>query len=212
MDKEKKNSVLIVDDDNTNIVALTHILSHEFNLLTASNGKDGIELAEKNIPDVILLDIVMPDMDGHDVLSALKNSEKTKNIPVIFVTALSNPSEEEKGLALGASDYITKPFASAIVKLRVHNQIKLINQMQMIIDKEIEEKSNRTKLEFLLNMSHEMLTPMNAIMGMTQILLRGQSTGETRELLNEIDAASKSLLKFINDLLDASQEKSVRNY
>ena len=199
-----KNSVLIIDDDDVNIAALNHILSSDYTLYTAKNGMEGIELAEKNLPDIILLDIIMPEMDGHAVLSALKSSEKTKNIPVIFVTALSTANEEEKGLALGASDYITKPFIYPIVKLRVQNQIKIINQMRLIIEKELVEKSNRTKFEFFSKMSHEMLTPMNAILGITHILKRSHTTGETKEGLDEIEKASQSLLGFIHELLEMS--------
>ena len=208
MDKQVKNSVLIVDDDNMNIEALTQILSADYTVYTAESGKDGIMMAQKHNPDVILLDIVMPGMDGHAVLSELKSSKQTQDIPVIFVTALNNANEEEKGLAMGASDYITKPFISAIVKLRVKNQIKIINQMRVIVEKELAEKSSQAKIEFLSNVSHEMLTPMNAIMGMTQILKRSYSSGETREYLDEIDDASKNLLGFIHGLLDISQDKT----
>ena len=193
-----------MDDDNTNIVALTLILGDDYTVYSAENGMDGIMLAEKHLPDIILLDIVMPKMDGHAVLAALKSSERTQNIHVIFVTALNSVNEEGKGLAMGASDYITKPFVSAIVKLRIQNQIKIINQMRLIIEKELEEKSNRAKFEFLSKMSHEMLTPMNAIMGMTQILKRSHNSGETKEYLDEIDNASKKLLGFIHGLLNVS--------
>ena len=204
MDKETKNRVLIIDDDDLNIIALTKILSRDYDVYSANNGMDGIKLAEKHMPDVILLDIIMPEMDGYAVLSMLKNSHKTQNIPVLFVTALGSANEEEKGLALGAADYISKPFVYAIVKLRIQNQIKMINQMHLIIEKELEEKSSHEKIEFFSKMSHEMLTPMNAIMGMTQILKRNYSSGETRQYLDEIDDASKNLLGFIHSLLGIS--------
>jgi len=206
MDKQTKNSVLIVDDDETNIISLKLILDSDYTVYTANNGMDGVKLAEKYLPNVILLDILMPEMNGHDVLAALKNSEKTQDISVIFVTTLDCPIEEEKGLALGAIDYITKPFVPNIVKLRVQNQISLINQMHMIIEKELAEKSSRTKLEFLSRMSHDMLTPMNVIMGMTHILKRSYSTAETREYLDEIEKASKDLLGFIKHSLEISGE------
>jgi diguanylate cyclase (GGDEF)-like protein len=130
--EEKNNSVLIVDDENSNIMALTYILSPEYKVFAAKSGKNAIVAAEKHLPDIILLDIIMPEMDGYDVLSELKNSEKTMNIPVIFITGLSNSGDEEKGLALGASDYIIKPFSSSIVKLRVRNQIKMLEQLRTI--------------------------------------------------------------------------------
>ena len=204
MDKQIKNSVLIVDDDNVNITVLTSILSPDYDVYAAESGMDGIMLADKHVPDIILLDIIMPEMNGHDVLAALKSSEKTQDIPIIFVTTLDCPVEEEKGLALGAIDYITKPFVPNIVKLRVQNQIKIINQMRVIIEKELTEKSNHAKLEFLSNVSHDMLTPMNTIIGMTQILKRKYIPGDIREYLDDIDDASRNLLKYINDLLGIS--------
>ncbi|MCL2761876.1 MAG: diguanylate cyclase, partial [Treponema sp.] len=117
-----------------NIFALTYILSPEYTVYAAKNGRDAVEIAQAYMPDVILLDIVMPEMDGYAVITALKSSEKTKEIPVIFITGLCNAEAEEKGLALGASDYISKPFSSAIVKLRVRNQIQIQDQIKMIKD------------------------------------------------------------------------------
>jgi diguanylate cyclase (GGDEF)-like protein len=132
MDDAKKNSVLIVDDENVNIMALTHILSPDYIIFAAKNGQKAIEAAGKHLPDVILLDIIMPDMDGYAVINALKNTEKTRDIPVFFITGLSNAEDEEKGLALGAADYISKPFSPAIVRLRVKSQLKMLNQIRMI--------------------------------------------------------------------------------
>ena len=209
MDEERKNSILVVDDENSNIMALTDILSREYIVYAAKNGQGAIKAAEKYLPDVILLDILMPEMDGYAVIGELKNSERTQNIPVIFVTGLSNADDEEKGLTLGASDYITKPFSSAIVKLRVRNQIKIINQMRLIIEKETTEKISRAKSEFLSHMSHEMLTPMNAIMGMTQIIKMSGDSGEMKEYFDEIESASRHLLRLINDLLDISGNENV---
>ena len=131
MDKVK-HSVLIVDDQEASIAVLNHILSQEYKVYTADNGEKGIEAAENYMPDVILLDILMNGMDGYAVITELKKSEKTKNIPVIFITSLSGDINEEKGLALGAADYISKPFSGAIVKLRVRNQIKIIEQLRTI--------------------------------------------------------------------------------
>src|SRR5215469_118196 len=119
-----KNSVLIIDDESSNIVYLMNILSPKYTVYAASDGRDGIEAAEKHLPDVILLDILMPEMDGYEVLSQLKETVKTKDIPVIFITGLTKTGSEEKGLALGAADYLTKPFEPTIVKLRIHNQLE----------------------------------------------------------------------------------------
>ncbi|MCL2081127.1 MAG: response regulator [Oscillospiraceae bacterium] len=126
----KKNSVLIVDDETSNIIALTHILQPEYTIYVAKNGATAIAAAAKHLPDVILLDVIMSEMDGYDVITALKSSEITRGIPVIFITGLSDTADEEKGLALGAADYIAKPFSAARVKVRVLNQMKLIEQFR----------------------------------------------------------------------------------
>ena len=203
----KKNSVLVVDDENSNVLALTHILGSDYTIYAAKNGQNALETAERYLPDVILLDIVMPEMDGYAVIAALKESDKTQHIPVIFVTGLDNAGDEEKGLSLGAADYITKPFRPSIVKLRVWNQIRIINQTQLIIEKELAEKSSRTRIDLLSRVSHEMLTPMNTIMGITHLLTTAGASGKTKEYLNEIGTASRHLLKLINNLLDTSGVK-----
>ena len=127
-----KNSVLIVDDEKANIIALTHILSSEYTVYAAKNGWDALEIVNEHLPDVILLDVLMPDMDGYEVLAQLKRNEKTRAIPVIFITGLGGAENEEKGLHLGAADYISKPYSSAIVKLRVLNHVKIVNQMRAL--------------------------------------------------------------------------------
>jgi len=127
---ENNRSILIVDDEVPNIVALTHILKPEYNVLAVRNGEEAIEAAEHFLPDVILLDIIMPEMDGYDVIRVLKQLPKTKDIPVIFITGLCDAEAEAKGLILGAADYIAKPFSPAVVKLRVKNQMQIIEMKQ----------------------------------------------------------------------------------
>jgi len=132
MSNLNKNSILIIDDEKSNIIALTNILNQEYKVYAVRDSREAVEAAEKDMPDVILLDILMPEMDGFEVIKSLKSSEKTRSIPVIFITGLNNTEAEEKGFILGAADYITKPFSSAIVKLRVRNQIQLSNQFKLI--------------------------------------------------------------------------------
>jgi len=127
-----KNSILIIDDEKSNLVFLNHLLSADYSVYVSRDGKDAIKKANELLPDLILLDILMPGMDGYEVLTELKSSETTQAIPVIFITGLSSAEDEEKGLALGTADYITKPFSAAIAKLRVSNQIRMINQMRDI--------------------------------------------------------------------------------
>ncbi|MTW20044.1 diguanylate cyclase domain-containing protein [Allochromatium palmeri] len=126
MSDNKQATVLIVDDQPANIHALAALLKKDYRILTATHGEKALELAaQAPPPDLILLDIVMPDMDGHEVCFRLKNDEATKAIPIIFVTALGEEQDEEHGLNLGAADYISKPFSPAIVRARVRNQINL---------------------------------------------------------------------------------------
>ena len=120
-----KQTVLIVDDMPSNIEILEGVLGTEYEVLFATNGKDAIDIATSQNPDLILLDIVMPDMDGYEVCSRLKADAKTHDIPVIFVTAMDQEEDESKGLNAGVIDYITKPVRPAIVKARVHNHLEL---------------------------------------------------------------------------------------
>ena len=127
-----KNSILIVDDDRLITLALTQILSPEYIVYTANDGHDALKVAKEMKPDLILLDVLMSGMSGFDTIVVLKSMIETRNIPVIFITGLDNHKDEEKGLLLGAADYINKPFTPAIVRLRVNNQIKIINQLRII--------------------------------------------------------------------------------
>ena len=121
----KTHSILIIDDDKTSFILLNKILHSKYTVYAAKSGVEGLQMAKKHIPDIILLDVLMPGMNGYEVFSALREDEDTKDIPVIFITGLTDELDIEKGLSLGAVDYIPKPFSSTIVKLRVDNQIKV---------------------------------------------------------------------------------------
>jgi PAS domain S-box-containing protein len=127
-----KNSVLIVDDEEINLDILSDFLSPEYTVYTAKGGVSALELADRYIPDLILLDILMPDMNGFEVITALKSFEKTRNIPVIVITSLNSEKDEEKGLKLGAADFISKPFNNTVVQSRVENHMKIINQIRAL--------------------------------------------------------------------------------
>jgi len=127
-----KNSILIIDDEKSNIIYLNDILHDEYSVHVAKDGQGGIRKANEILPDLILLDIIMPVMNGYEVLAELKSSEATRDVPVIFISGLSSNEDEERGLSLGTADYLTKPLRSAIVRLRVGNQIRIINQMRAI--------------------------------------------------------------------------------
>jgi PAS domain S-box-containing protein len=130
----KKRTILLVDDEKANLVVLNRILADDYLIQTAKTGEQALRLIAKNKPDLVLLDIIMPDMDGFEVLGKLTESENTADIPVIFITGLTNPDDEERGFALGAADYITKPFKPIVVKARINTQIKKAALMHMISD------------------------------------------------------------------------------
>ena len=124
--KKEKPTVLIVDDMTTNLLILSDLLKDEYSIKVAKNGQKALDIVHSSDEvDIILLDIMMPDIDGYEVCRELKSNPKTKNIPIIFVTAKDNDADEEYGLNLGAIDYITKPFNKAIVKLRIKNHLEL---------------------------------------------------------------------------------------
>jgi diguanylate cyclase (GGDEF)-like protein len=129
---ENEFTVLIVDDEKSNIDVLSYILQNDYNVTVAKSGEAALKRAAKDKPDLILLDIIMDDMNGYQVLAELREDAELKKIPVMFITGLSTPEDEEKGLTLGAVDYICKPFNPAIVKARVATHIKIVKQMKTI--------------------------------------------------------------------------------
>ncbi len=130
---QERQKILVVDDERVNRKVLSELLSEKYHIIVAKSGLQTLDRIRKNNDiDLILLDVMMPEMNGYDVIKHLKNDESTKDIPVIFITALNSTEEEERGLHLGASDYITKPFHPAIVKLRVENHLCLVRQRKLL--------------------------------------------------------------------------------
>ena len=121
---KEKIKILLVDDEENNCILLRQLLQQEYEITVAYCGTEAIKLANLIVPDIILLDIIMPGMDGFEVIKVLKLSERTKNIPVIFLTGLSAPESEEKGLAMGAEFYISKPFHLVTVQLRIRSLVE----------------------------------------------------------------------------------------
>jgi putative two-component system response regulator len=148
----KKYTVLIVDDTPENIDILVDILKDRYQLQVAVSGKAALEiLAEEHKPDIVLLDIMMPEMDGYQVCQIMKANLATRNIPVIFVTAMNDEKDETKGFAYGAVDYITKPVSPPIVLARIATQLNLYDQKNHL-EKLVEERTAEiydTRLEII---------------------------------------------------------------
>lgn len=132
MERTAKFSILIVDDEASNLDILSHILMTDYTIYVAKNGQSALKKAHSEKPDLILLDIVMPGMDGFEVLRRLKESHATKDIPVICITGLNSVEDEEKGFFLGSVDYITKPFHNSIVAARVRTHMQIIKHIRTI--------------------------------------------------------------------------------
>ena len=123
--EKRKQTVLIVDDVPANTEFLTEVLGDDQKILAAASGQEALDTAISRLPDLILLDILMPDQDGYEICTKLKKEPATQNIPIIFVTALDQEQDEARGLQVGAIDYITKPFSPPIVRARVRNHLEL---------------------------------------------------------------------------------------
>ncbi|NVK25194.1 MAG: diguanylate cyclase [Gammaproteobacteria bacterium] len=125
-------TLLIVDDETDNLRVLSNILKDDYNVLIAKNGHQALQIADKQQPSLILLDVIMPQMSGFQVIKELKGNPSTQDIPVIFITGLESSDDETQGLNLGAVDYVSKPFHHGIVKARVKNQIDSVRQKQLL--------------------------------------------------------------------------------
>jgi len=164
--------ILVVDDDPLNIKLLINILAPHYEILFALNGKQALRLAEQCMPDLILLDVLMPDMSGYEVCQQLKLQATVQDIPVIFISSMNEHEDEAKGLACGAIDYINKPINAAIVKSRIANHLELkhardILKRQATIDTLTGLANRRRFDEFLLQEWRLMLReskPLSLIM------------------------------------------------
>lgn len=125
-------TLLVVDDEKQNRLLLTELFADQYRVILAKNGEQALARAVERQPDLILLDVLMPGMDGLTVIRELKRMDSTRHIPVIFITALDSPTDEEQGLNLGASDYIGKPFHAAVVRARVRNQLQIVHQRRLL--------------------------------------------------------------------------------
>lgn len=200
-----KPTVLVVDDTPDNLALMNDLLMDEYIVRLAPSGERGLKIAQSDSPpDLILLDLMMPVMDGYEVCKQLKASSKTKDIPIIFLSAATALEMELQGLKLGAVDFIHKPFSSALVLARVATHIELARSRRELIEKNAElEKTSKLREDIELITRHDLKTPLNAIMGFPQLMLMDDNLSEEqREFLAEVLRAAKNMLSMINNSLD----------
>jgi CheY-like chemotaxis protein len=220
--ENNKGNILIVDDTPENLQVLSATLSDRgYKVRGVINGKMAIRAARSGSPDLILLDIRMPEMDGYEVCTQLKADPKTSDIPVIFISALDEVLDKVTAFKVGGVDFITKPFHVAEVLARIEHQLTIQRLKKQLIDRNtelqqeiIERKkaeeaaaaASLAKSQFVANMSHELRTPLNAILGFTQVMSRDSLLShENIENLRIINRSGQHLLELINDVLDLSK-------
>ena len=202
-----KYTILIVDDVISNVLLLKVLLGKEkYNILTASGGREAIEITVNQQPDLILLDVMMPEMTGFEVAAHLKNNTKTANIPIIFLTALNSTEDIVKGFQAGANDFITKPFNKEELLVRVNHQISLVAAKRLILEKTDELRRTivgRDKLYSLI--AHDLRSPLASIkmvLNMLVLTLSKESLGsEMYQMLEMANHSTEDVFSLLDNLL-----------
>jgi CheY-like chemotaxis protein/HPt (histidine-containing phosphotransfer) domain-containing protein len=216
--------VLVVDDITENLQVLISILKkHQYKINFANSGNQAINRIKNVKPDLILLDLMMPDMDGFQVCEYLKSEENYRDIPIIFLTASHEEHHILKAFEIGAVDYVTKPFKSQELLARVKNHLELkhakdkLKNSQNYLKKALTElviardkalEAERVKSQMLANTSHEIRTLMSGVLGMTELLLNTYLNEEQNDFVTTLKNSGESLLNLINDILDFSKLES----
>lgn len=199
--------ILIVDDVMSNVLLLKVLLTNEkFAIATASNGRQALEQVEKENPDLVLLDVMMPDMSGFEVAQHLKSNPNTADIPIIFLTALNSTADIVKGFQVGANDFISKPFNKEELIIRVTHQISLVAAKRLILSKTEEPQrtiAGRDKLYSVI--AHDLRSPMGSIkmvLNMLILNLPSEKIGaEMYELLTMANQTTEDVFSLLDNLL-----------
>lgn len=196
--------ILIVDDVAANVLLLKVLLSNEkFGILTASGGCEAIEMTQKERPDLILLDVMMPDKSGFEVCQILKADEKTREIPIIFLTALDNTTDIVKGFHVGGNDFISKPFNKDELIVRVQHQISLIAAKRIIIQQRDELKNtimSRDKMYSVI--AHDLRSPMGSVKMVLNLLLMSLQEDVIGKDLFDLLTTANHIVEDLFTLLD----------
>ena len=208
--------ILIVDDVVSNVLLLKILLTNEkFQVLTAANGNQCIEQTRKEKPDLILLDVMMPDLSGFDVAVILKKDPETRDIPIIFLTALNSPSDLVKGFQVGANDFLTKPFNKEELVMRVMHQVELVAAKKTIVRQNEELKrtiNNRDKMYSVI--AHDLRSPMASIRMVLNLVVNVVSRDvvgdEVFDLLDKANRESEEVHDLLDNLLKWTKSQTGR--
>ncbi|MCL2202164.1 MAG: ATP-binding protein, partial [Oscillospiraceae bacterium] len=207
-----QETIYVVDDSKMNLNIAEKVLGEHYQVIPLMSAAEMFTSMEKIVPNLILLDIVMPEMDGFAALNILKKTHA--DIPVIFITSTRDAAVEARGFEMGVVDFITKPFSASVLVNRIKAHLERTQQLQenKKLIQEIErqrqeaDNANKAKSSFLSRMSHEIRTPMNAILGIAEIQLQEESLElSVREAFERIYASGDLLLSIINNILDLSK-------
>jgi len=195
----ERKKIIVVDDNIDDLTALRNTLKDLYEVFSCQSVSMMFDLLGHFQPHLILLDVEMPDTNGYEAAKKLKESGKYSEIPIIFLTGMSDPHNEMEGLKLGAVDYIHKPFVAPLLLQRIKTHLALI-------DHRLEaQNASRAKGDFLAHMSHEIRTPLNAVIGMINIAAGTENVKKIKHCLDRAGSASKHLLSIINNILDMSK-------
>ncbi|MEK7990567.1 MAG: hybrid sensor histidine kinase/response regulator [Thiotrichaceae bacterium] len=202
----KKDTLLIVDDVPANISVLFEFLNKEnFKVLVAQDGKRAIEKAKYASPDLILMDVMMPGMNGFDACAALKKDEETKDIPLIFMTALADTVDKVKGFGLGAADYITKPFQHEEVLARVKTHLQICRLQREMGHQTAELQVKNQQLEaFARTVAHDLKNPLNIVIGYADLLTTDceEQYPDNQDMISQLKTIMQSGEKMVG-IIDA---------
>lgn len=222
-----KPLILIVDDAPSNVQVLAHILSDRCKVSFALSGEQALDFVARTLPELILLDVQMPGMDGYEVLCRLKGDPATRDIPVIFVTAMSDSASESAALAAGARDFIHKPINPDVVRARVDVQLALRakevalrqynDNLEALVAARTQElrkaqlaaeAASIAKTHFLGNMSHELRTPLHQLSAMIHLLQRTELSDKQRNLADKMMPIHKRLIDLVDGILKLTELES----
>jgi CheY-like chemotaxis protein/two-component sensor histidine kinase len=222
-----QRKIIVVDDNIENLTALKNTLKDLYEVYPSPSALKMFELLKHITPDLILLDVEMPVMNGYEAARKLKSETQFREIPIIFLTAMDDAKSEMEGLSIGAADYIHKPFVAPLLIQRIKTHLSLMDHQRILEDrnKEIEDlleektkevslrkaaeqeaqNASRAKGEFLSHMSHEIRSPLNAVIGMINIAADADEMQTIKRYLEKASSASRYVLGVINDILDISK-------